>query len=83
LLPDGSCITCEKGLSRVKVYAPDHSLQFVVAGPDQFRDNGRPGQVSDRSDGTLGGLDAAVDSNGQIYILDLMGEDIRVMRRKV
>jgi hypothetical protein len=83
LLPDGRCITCEKGLPRVKVYSLDHTLEAVVAGPDQFRDNGRPGQVSDRSDGTLGGLDAAVDTSGQIYILDLVAGDVRVMRRKV
>jgi hypothetical protein len=83
LLPDGRCITCEKGLPRVKVYSTGHTLEAVVAGPDQFRDNSRPGQVSDRSDGTLGGLDAAVDSAGQIYILDLVAGDVRVMRRKV
>jgi hypothetical protein len=80
LLGDGRCITCEKGLPRVKVYSADHLLEAVVAGPEQFRDNGRPGQISNRPDGTLGGLDAAVDSSGQIYILDLVAGDVRVMK---
>ncbi|HZR18837.1 MAG TPA: hypothetical protein VFE51_16230 [Verrucomicrobiae bacterium] len=82
LLGDGRCITCEKGLPRVKVYSADHTLEAVVAGPEQFPDNGRPGQNSNRRDGTLGGLDAAVDSSGRIYILDLVAGDVRVMKRK-
>ena len=30
----------------------------------------------------LGGLDAAVDSHQRIYILDLVVNDVRVMKRK-
>ena len=82
LLPDGRCVTCEKGLPRVKVYSSDRSLDCVVAGPESFRGNSRAGLVSEHSDGTLGGLDAAVDSTGRIYILDLVAGEVRVMRRK-
>lgn len=82
LFPDGRCVTCEKGVPRVKVYSADRALEGVVAGPDLFRENGRPGQVSARADGTLGGLDAAVDSQGQIYILDLVAANVRVMKLK-
>jgi len=82
LLPDGRCITSEKGLPRVKVFSNDHTLDSVVAGPELFRDNGRAGQVSDQSDGTLGGLDTAVDSKGRVFILDIVARDVRVMRRK-
>ena len=82
LLPDGRCVTCEKGLPRVKVYSADQSLAGVVAGPEVFRDNGSPGQTSDRLDGTLGGLDAAVDSAGNIYVLDLVAGDLRLMKPK-
>jgi hypothetical protein len=64
------------------VYSADRSLDCVVAGPESFRGNSRPGLVSDHSDGTLGGLDAAVDSEGRIYVLDLVAGDVRVMRRK-
>jgi hypothetical protein len=83
LLPDGSCITCEKGLPRVKVYSADRNFDCVVAGPEVFRDNSRAGLVSEVSDGTLGGLDAAVDSQGRIYVLDLVAANVRVMKRKV
>lgn len=82
LLPDGGCVTCEKGLPRVKVYSADRTLAGVVAGPEQFRKNGRTGQNSDRADGTLGGLDAAVNSKGNIYILDLVAGNVRVMKPK-
>lgn len=82
LLPDGKCVTCEKGLSRVKVYGADGAFDCVVAGPESFSENGKPGSVHDLSDGTLGGLDAAQDAQGGIYILDLVARDVRVMRRK-
>jgi len=82
LFSDGRCVTCEKGVPRVKVYSAERSFESVVAGPELFRENGRPGQVSDRSDGTLGGLDATVDSQGNVYILDLVAGDVRVMKPK-
>jgi hypothetical protein len=82
MLSDGGCLTCEKGIPRVKVYAADHSLDGVVAGPELFGQNSLSGQLSDTSDGTLGGLDAAVDSQGRIYVLDLAGRQVRVMKRK-
>ena len=82
LLPGGGCVTCEKGIPRVKVYSADRTLAGVVAGPEQFPENGRAGQNSDRADGTLGGLDAAVDAKGNIYILDLVADNVRVMKPK-
>jgi hypothetical protein len=82
LLPDGRWVTCEKGLPRVKVYGADQALESVVAGPDSFRENARAVQVSDQSERTLGGVDAAADSAGRIYVLDLVAGNIRVMQRK-
>lgn len=82
VLPDGKFITCEKGLPRVKVYQADGTFDCVVAGPESFPENARRGSVRQTSDGMMGGLDAAVDSQGRIYVLDLVGRDIRVMRRK-
>jgi hypothetical protein len=79
LLPDGSCITCEKGLPRVKVYSPERNLDCVVAGPESFSENAK---AHDLSDCSVGGLDAAVDSQARIYILDLITSDIRIMARK-
>lgn len=82
VLPDGGCVSCEKGLPRVKVYSAQGAFECVVAGPETFPENAKAGSVHDRSDGTMGGLDAAVDSQGRIYILDLVAGDVRVMKRK-
>jgi hypothetical protein len=82
LLPDGRCVTCEKGLPRVKIYSPAGVFESVVAGPESFPESARAGARRDASDGVLGGLDAAVDSRGRIYVLDLLGADVRVMKAK-
>jgi hypothetical protein len=79
VLPDGRCVTCEKGLPRVKIYSAGGALDSVVAGPDAFPQNAK---AADESHCTRGGLDAAVDSHGRIYVLDLIGEEVRVMRAK-
>ena len=65
---DGSFVTSEKGIPRVKVYGPDGQFVTVVAGPDQFR----PGTI---------GLDLAVDSAGRIYVLDPAQNAVRVFSR--
>lgn len=79
LLPDGRFVTCEKGLPRVKVYSPDGQFESVVAGVESFVENGK---ACGPADCTAGGLDAAVDAQGRIYILDLVTADVRVMKRK-
>ncbi|MBM3838838.1 MAG: twin-arginine translocation signal domain-containing protein [Verrucomicrobia bacterium] len=81
VLPDGRCITCEKGLPRVKVYAPDGTFESVVAGTEGFPENAKV-SAKDDADGTQGGLDAAADSQGRIYILDPVAGNVRVMVRK-
>ena len=82
LLPDGRCVTCEKGLPRVKVYSPEGKFESVVAGPESFPQNASATFVKGTEDCRLGGLDAAVDSQQRIYILDLVVNDVRVMKRK-
>jgi len=79
LLPDGRIVTCEKGLPRVKVYSVKGEFESVVAGVETFAENAK---VCDPSDCTTGGLDAAVDAAGRVYVLDLVANDIRVMTRK-
>ena len=79
LLPDGRFVTCEKGLPRVKVYSADGAFESVVAGVESFIENGK---ACGPADCTAGGLDAAVDAQGRIYILDLVTGDVRVMKRK-
>jgi hypothetical protein len=82
LLPDGRYVTSEKGLPRVKVYSARGDFESVVAGTESFPENARTGALKTRSDGLLGGLDAAVDSQRRIYILDLVANDVRIMKRK-
>jgi hypothetical protein len=79
LLPDGRFVTCEKGLPRVKIYSDQGQFESVVAGTESFPENTRA--CSDLNDCTRGGMDAAVDSEGRIYILDFVAADIRVMKR--
>lgn len=79
LLADGRHITCEKGLPRVKVYSATGEFESVVAGVETFSENAR---ACGPSDCTAGGLDAAVDSQGRIYILDIVTGAVLVMRAK-
>jgi hypothetical protein len=82
LLPDGRCLTTEKGLPRVKLYGTDHSLECVVAGTESFAESAKTGAAYDYSEGLLGGLDAAADATGRVYVLDLAAAEVRVFRRK-
>jgi hypothetical protein len=82
MLPDGRCVTCEKGLPRVKVYSHDGVFESVVAGPETFPENAKATFVKGAEDCRLGGLDAAVDSQQRIYILDLVTNEVRVMKHK-
>jgi hypothetical protein len=82
LLPDGHYVTCEKGLPRVKVYSSEGTFESVVAGAESFVENAKATFVKRTEDCRLGGLDAAVDSQQRIYILDLVANDVRVMKRK-
>jgi hypothetical protein len=79
-LADGRVVTCEKGLPRVKIYSAAGEFESVVAGPESFPENARA--CNDLNDCIHGGIDAAVDSDGQIYILDIVASDVRVMKRK-
>jgi sugar lactone lactonase YvrE len=79
LLPDGRYVTCEKGLPRVKIYSKEGVFECVVAGPESFSENW---QKCSPSDCTTGGLDAAVDAAGRIYILDVVEANVRIMAKK-
>ena len=69
LLSDGSFVTSEKGLVRVKVYKADGEFAGLVAGSDMF------------DEGTTG-LDLAVDSTDRIYVLDPYRGSVRIFERK-
>jgi len=69
VLRDGSFITGEKALPRVKMYSPDGRFMSIIAASNQF-DKGTKG------------LDVAVDSKSRIYILDDVRKQIRVFEKK-
>jgi hypothetical protein len=79
LLPDGRYVTCEKGLPRVKVYSARGDFECVVAGAESFPENWRKCSLADC---TVGGLDAALDSQQRIYVLDRVAQDVRIMKLK-
>ncbi len=70
-LPDGSFVTSEKGLVRVKVYKPSGEFSGVVAPPTKFEEK-IEGQAPD----------VAVDSEGNIYALDFDRNVLRVFEKK-
>lgn len=69
LLPNGSFVTAEKGIVRIKVARPDGSVESVVAGPDDF-------------DADTVGLDLATDAAGRIFVADPKRRLIRIFVRK-
>ncbi len=68
LLPDGSFVTSEKGIPRVKIHNRIGEFVCLVAAANQF----------DR--GTVG-LDLAVDSQARIYVLDPKRRQVRIFRK--
>lgn len=65
MLSNGSFITSEKGIERVKIHHPNGEFECVVASPEKF--------ISGTTD-----LDLAVDSKDRIYISDPKKGIIRV-----
>jgi len=80
VLPDGRAVTCEKGIPRVKISSATGEFESVVAGPESFPENA--GACSDLNDCVHGGLDAAVDAQGRISILDIVTRQVAIMKRR-
>lgn len=81
LLPDGSFVTCEKGIPRVKIYDPRGAFVGVVAGAKEFAE-GQLALAGDWRQGSGGGLDVAVDPEGRILVLDPIARVVKVFVRK-
>jgi hypothetical protein len=82
ILADGSFVTCEKGLIRVKVYDSEGMFAGVVAGPEQsaFEEGG--GQICYLpSICQAGGFDIAADGNGRIFVLDTIKNVVRIFSK--
>jgi hypothetical protein len=69
ILSDGSFVTSEKVIERVKIYKPNGDFSCMVAGPDSF------------IEGTKG-LDIAADSKDRILVLDPGKNLIRIFTKK-
>ena len=69
ILSNGSFVTSEKGMIRVKIHQPSGEFKYVVAAPNQF-ENGTKG------------LDIAVDSKDRIIIIDPKKGLIRIFQKK-
>ncbi len=68
-LPDGSFITSEKKIVRIKIHKPSGEFLSVVAPPEKFKEEGKA-------------PDVAADEEGNIYALDYDRKIIRVFSRK-
>ena len=74
VLGDGSIVTYEKTLQRVKVYSPEGKLSNVVAGPNEFSDHPKDTNIVP---------DIAVDRDGRILVLDPVRKVVRIFKRKI
>lgn len=84
LLPDGSFVTAEKGLLRVKVYTQDGQFDCVVAGPEQLDSPNGPNtgrQAEGRFDHEMKAVDVAADARGRVLILDPARASVRIFER--
>jgi hypothetical protein len=81
MLDDGSFITCEKGLVRVKEYDVEGNFVGVVATPKQLA-GGRKIQICQYpAQCQVGGFDIAVDSKGRVLVLDTVRNVVRTFSR--
>jgi hypothetical protein len=69
ILENGSFVTAEKGIARIKVYNRLGNLEAVVAGPDEF------------IEGTVD-VDLAFDSKQRIFALDNKKKAVRIFSKK-
>ncbi len=69
ILSDGSFVTSEKGIERVKIYLPSGEFNCLVAAPYQFDEGTR-------------GMDVVVDSKERIVLLDPWRNQVRIFVHK-
>lgn len=82
ILPNGSFVTCEKGLVRIKVYDSDGGFVGVVAAPRQLVRDGELKICETPQECQSGGFDVAVDTEGKVYVLDSIKNVVRIFSRK-
>ncbi len=78
---DGSFVTSEKGIPRIKVYSAAGEMRSVVAGPEQL--GIRAESLGDPRQGTGETVfDIAVDSRGRVLVLDPRTKSVRIFSLK-
>jgi len=82
ILEDGNFVTCEKGLIRVKIYDSEGTFVGVVAGPQQLVEGGASRICYFPAECQSGSFDVAIDSEGQIFVLDTIKNIVRIFTRK-
>ncbi len=81
LLPDGSFVTSEKGIPRVKVYNTEGEFECVVAGPEEL--GVRKSSIGDpRMTQAKSVFDVAVDADGRVVVLDPRKNIVRIFVRR-
>lgn len=81
ILDDESFVTCEKGLTRVKIYDAEGTFVGVVAGTEQLIESGTARICYFPEQCKAGGFDVAVDAAGQIFVLDTIKNVVRIFTK--
>ncbi|MEI7980485.1 MAG: hypothetical protein WCI71_02460 [Bacteroidota bacterium] len=68
-LCNGSFVTSEKGIERIKVYTPNGKFKSIAAAPSSFEEGTK-------------GLDLAADSRNRIIVLDPVKREVRIFNEK-
>lgn len=82
ILPDGSFVTAEKGLVRIKLYDPEGRFIGAVAGPEQLEWTEQQQICNTPEQCQSRGFDVAAGSDGRIYVLDTVKNIVRVFEKK-
>lgn len=69
MLSDGSFVTSEKAIERVKIHLPSGEFKTVVASPENFDEGAK-------------GIDLTVDSKDRIFVLDPVKKSVCVYIKK-
>jgi hypothetical protein len=79
---DGSFVTCEKGIVRIKVYDARGILTGVVAGPEQLTGGTWSISETPAEQGKRVRFDVAAVEAGHVYVLDKAKSVVRIFTRK-
>ncbi|MBM3212562.1 hypothetical protein FJZ33_10090 [Candidatus Poribacteria bacterium] len=82
IFPDGRFVTCEKGLTRVKIYSADGKFESVVAGAENFAVSYKYLITGKEEDDQVQALDVALGANGRIFVLDPDKKTVRIFVEK-